>query len=855
MVIGDEQGYDYYIVNRDYVDNSIKKADIGNVPVYYGSEIISEFFTFNYYDGEEKSNAILSFDLSAGGTTFRVWVEATSNNSEQYDSFSGWVVFKYRSVTIGEDSDDYLTIEDALYTAKSGDKIFVKYNTSFADETVASSYYNTTDFSIKSGVILVLPHSDELSDSLQDKLTGGTRIDRNGGYVELTITPGITLNVSGTLTVNAARAYAATLYQGFVVGSNYSTINLNDNSKINILNNGRLNTLGFIYGKGLVEAQNGSTVMEGLYIQSFRGGTATGKIQSETFPFDQFTLNNIEVNFKINTGAKYIGDATLNYSGSSQIFAELEIIGKGNTSLLRLEDSGYITKKYNTDNGNVTLSLYGQAALNDATLSAGGLNASSKGKNLPFDGKWHFDIKATSKLTINSWVMLLPGSTMNIEEGAELIVSENGRLTVFNPYEYIQESGNAYNNYPFGNANYPNYYRVAPSITFAYNTPAELNVRGNLTVYGGIAGRVTVLNTGNFVHTDATETYDIHYVRGSASSAKAYLRTVKLWTDEAITISLVATRSSKNANVTVIIKDINNNPLSGIKVSLSAAGVSAEANTGIDGIATAGITFTKEDNTITATVSYGGQEYTAETKADDGTGSSVCVAEGTLITLADGSQKAVENLTGDELLLVWNHFTGKFDVAPMIFIESNPLIEYEIIHLYFSDGTDIKVIYEHAFWNHTLNRYVYFSNGEGNEYIGHWFNKQTTDESGDTIWEKVQLTDVLIYNEITTAWSPVTYEHLNFYVNGMLSMPADTKGLVNIFAMDGETMQYDQEAFLADIAEYGLFTYEEFAEIYPIPEAIFNAFGGQYLKVSIGKGLIDYDTLGELIIKYSEFFG
>jgi hypothetical protein len=68
-------------------------------------------------------------------------------------------------------------------------------------------------------------------------------------------------------------------------------------------------------------------------------------------------------------------------------------------------------------------------------------------------------------------------------------------------------------------------------------------------------------------------------------------------------------------------------------------------------------------------------------------------------------------------------------------------------------------------------------------------------------------------------------------------------------------MQYDQEAFLADIEEYGLFSYEEFAEIYPIHEAIFNAFGGKYMKVSIGKGLIDYDTLGELIIKYSEFLG
>jgi hypothetical protein len=89
----------------------------------------------------------------------------------------------------------------------------------------------------------------------------------------------------------------------------------------------------------------------------------------------------------------------------------------------------------------------------------------------------------------------------------------------------------------------------------------------------------------------------------------------------------------------------------------------------------------------------------------------------------------------------------------------------------------------------------------------------------------------------------------------MLSVPGGITGLFNIFEVNEQTMQYDQEAFLADIEEYGLFTYEEFAEIYPIPEAIFEAFGVQYLKVSIGKGLIDYDTIGELIIRFSEYFG
>lgn len=230
-----------------------------------------------------------------------------------------------------------------------------------------------------------------------------------------------------------------------------------------------------------------------------------------------------------------------------------------------------------------------------------------------------------------------------------------------------------------------------------------------------------------------------------------------------------------------------------------------------------------------------------------------CVAAGTLITLADGSQVPVETLTGNERLLVWNLHTGRFDTAPILFIDHDSAQVYKIINLYFSDGTRVKVISEHAFWDFDLNKYV-FLREDAAQYLGHWFNKQTTDAMGNMVWTRVQLTSVTITEEYTTAWSPVTYGHLCIYVNGMLSMPGATSGLINIFEVDGETMQINQEQYLADIATYGLFTYEEFAELYPIPEEMFNAVNGQYLKVSIGKGLIDYETLGILIETYSHFF-
>ena len=232
---------------------------------------------------------------------------------------------------------------------------------------------------------------------------------------------------------------------------------------------------------------------------------------------------------------------------------------------------------------------------------------------------------------------------------------------------------------------------------------------------------------------------------------------------------------------------------------------------------------------------------------------SLCVAEGSMITLADGSQKAVEDLTGDEELLVWNMFTGEFDSAPIVFIDSDPESYYEVINLYFSDGTTVKVISEHAFWDVNLNEYV-FLRSDAAQYIGHWFNKQTIDENGNMVYTQVQLTNVVVQQEYTSAWSPVTYGHLCYYVNGMLSMPGATTGFINIFEVDPDTMTIDQEAYLEDVEEYGLFTYEEFNALCPIPEAVFNAFGGQYLKVSLGKGLITWEELENLISRYSEFW-
>jgi len=229
-------------------------------------------------------------------------------------------------------------------------------------------------------------------------------------------------------------------------------------------------------------------------------------------------------------------------------------------------------------------------------------------------------------------------------------------------------------------------------------------------------------------------------------------------------------------------------------------------------------------------------------------GGGSCVAEGTMITLADGSQKAVETLKGNESLLVWNFHTGTYDAANIVFIESSEKKLLEVVHLFFADGTDIKIIGHHAYWSFCQNRYVNFTEENAHRFIGQFFKKQTGDMQG---FERVELIDVQVYFEMTSAWSPVTVGHLNFYTNGMLSMPGATAPFMNVFEVDADTMSFDQVQMLADIAFYGVFCYSELAHLGPVE--FFNALQLQNLKIAIGKGMMTWEDLVALGERFAEF--
>ena len=300
------------------------------------------------------------------------------------------------------------------------------------------------------------------------------------------------------------------------------------------------------------------------------------------------------------------------------------------------------------------------------------------------------------------------------------------------------------------------------------------------------------------------------------------------------------TITNENTSITVT---VNGSPVtSGGQIPYnSTVSVSIEAN---DGYKNASYTVTNDTTGSSITVSSDKFTMPASDVTIKGTAEEdkSCVVSGTLLTLADGTQKKVEDLLDTDMLLVFNHETGKFESAPIIFVDRDEWKYYDIVNLEFSNGTKTRLIYEHGYFDLTLNKYVYITEANYKDYIGHEFAFY----DGDKV-NNVTLTNSYITNEYVGCYSPVTAYHLNYFVDGMLSMPGGIEGLFNIFDYNDD-MTYDIEKMNEDIEKYGLYTYEDFKDY--LPYEVYLAFPGPYLKVSVEKGYITFEEIIGYIEQY-----
>ncbi len=263
------------------------------------------------------------------------------------------------------------------------------------------------------------------------------------------------------------------------------------------------------------------------------------------------------------------------------------------------------------------------------------------------------------------------------------------------------------------------------------------------------------------------------------------------------------------------------------------------------------VTYSESNERSTTITGTDGTTYTSPFKMPaqnvtiNATSSGGCFTPDTLITLADGSQKRVDEILPTDKILAWDFFTGAYVAKEISLLVNHGDSLYRIANLGFSDGTELKVIAEHGIFDYDLNRFVYLSVDNMNEHIGHRFVKYAQDGSYDV----VTLISAYETEEFTSAWSISSAETSNAFASGLLTV-APPEDFYNWIEMDGK-LHYDVEQFQKDVETYGLYTYEDFADY--VTEEQFVEWNGAYLKIAVEKGYFSFDYILELIEMYKSW--
>lgn len=154
----------------------------------------------------------------------------------------------------------------------------------------------------------------------------------------------------------------------------------------------------------------------------------------------------------------------------------------------------------------------------------------------------------------------------------------------------------------------------------------------------------------------------------------------------------------------------------------------------------------------TATVSHGSQNLTFNYNIS-------CFVRGTQITLADGSRKAIEDITYNDEIQVWNFDEGHMDSAKVLWLTKEGLRNDHYIKCTFSDGTVLNVTGQnshHKLYNCT-DRY---------------FEGVTKMEPGAKVFTEngvVTLVSKEWIEEEVEYYNLITERHINCFADGVLT--------------------------------------------------------------------------------------
>ena len=135
-----------------------------------------------------------------------------------------------------------------------------------------------------------------------------------------------------------------------------------------------------------------------------------------------------------------------------------------------------------------------------------------------------------------------------------------------------------------------------------------------------------------------------------------------------------------------------------------------------------------------------------------------CFPQGTVVTMADGSQKRIEDIDYDDDLLVWDFDNAKMSSSkPVWLMKPQVTTKYNI--LTFSDGSELRTVKRHRIFNKEEGRFTYTMEDETP------LGTTTLNAKG----EEVTLISKEVVEEPVVYYNLITANHFNCFTSNILT--------------------------------------------------------------------------------------
>lgn len=798
--------------------------------------------------------------------------------------FSSWILVGNKTIVLGPQptttavcyngtsNKQYTRIEKALSEANSNEVIYVKPN-------LGHDVIIYQDCTIKSGVTLCLPFSgtDHYSETFKpakenEILTtvfSDNNLNNRKTLVIVEENVRIKIESNGSLLIGGEFGREGQDVIGLTCGA-YCEIQMMPNSLIDSY--GSIECYGFIkeYAKNNSQLNNGSKVIlnEGqmkvpFTIYDFKGGTVTTNMNNSGIcPFDVYDIPNVQTIFRIYASANLIGEIRINMSVVGNIIETVTIVGNTTTNTALIMKKGYVDLKYIPKTAGITsiavdgsktyASLYGVMEIGSIkvskTLLGYGVTIDTNTYFFPVSFKFNFSIESGSVLNVNKKAKFMPGSEMHVKQGGTLNINEQ---FIFYPDDFnevvitgsypqglpraklicdgkinIGENGSlgAYieNNVDGATLNILTSTFEVSSLDFWEPTGnVKVETLGILSPGGSYSKMYKsgfISENGYWKKTEIKyelNYVDVSYSTSSSTSSGLATLTVNEWYDEE------KTTPSNTGPYTYSWSKVSGN--SSLSNASSKNAVLTNGNKSID---TCYVNVTVTDS-LGNSATINNVEIVVPAKEDGGG----CFSSGTLVTMADGTQKPIENVKANDQILTFNHYTGQYESTKIGILVNHGYKYYDVMNLKFDDGTTLKFIEQHGLLDVETKEYVDIRLDNYKEFIGRTYLQYDPITNSN---KEVILEDIYITNEYTGSYSIFSSRNMNAVTNNILSMTTGIPGLYNIFELNDDYV-IDQDLMNQDIEKYGLYDYEYWKEY--IPYDIYYDLSFEYLKIAYGKGL------------------